>query len=116
MTTAAHVLMGIAAVLLFAAALITVARIAHGPSQLDRSAAADLTVAVVIASVGLWAAYADQSTEVNILLLLSMLGFTSAVAVARMVSDRFVSRRNFAAAHHDPEVSDEDRGSGWGAR
>ena len=48
MTTAAHVLMGIAGVLLFVAGLIAVSRIAHGPSQLDRSAAADLTVAVVI--------------------------------------------------------------------
>lgn len=102
MTTAAHVLMGIAAVVLLVAALIAVSRIAHGPSQLDRSAAADLTVAIVIAAVGLWAAYSDQSTEVNILLLLSMLGFTSAVGVSRLVADRIVSRRNFAQSHRDP--------------
>ena len=110
MTTAAHVLMGIAGVLLFVAGLIAVSRIAHGPSQLDRSAAADLTVAVVIAAVGLWTAYSDQRTEINILLLLSMLGFTSAVAVSRMVADRVVSRRNFAQSHRDPESGEAGTG------
>ncbi|MCG8656441.1 monovalent cation/H+ antiporter complex subunit F [Yimella sp. NH-Cas1] len=105
MILVAHVIIGIAAVVLFASALIAVGRIAHGPSQLDRSVAADLMVAVVIASVGLWAAYSDSSTEINVLLLLSMLGFTSAVAVSRMVADRMVSRRRYEQTHHSDQES-----------
>lgn len=78
---------------LFVSAMIGVNRIAVGPSQLDRSIAADLIVAVVVAALGLWTVWTDLSTELLILVLLSMLGFTSAVSVARMVSDRMASRR-----------------------
>ena len=95
MTLATGIILGIAAVILTIAALIGVNRIAEGPSQLDRSVAADLIVAVVVASLGLWTVWTDLGTELMILVMLSMLGFTSAVSVARMVSDRLSSRRNY---------------------
>ena len=41
--------------------------------------------------------WSDSSTEVLILVLLSMLGFTSAVSVARMVADRMATRRHYSA-------------------
>ncbi|AQP50595.1 monovalent cation/H+ antiporter complex subunit F [Tessaracoccus flavescens] len=90
---ATQIILSIAAVVLFVSAMIGVNRIAVGPSQLDRSIAADLIVAVVVAALGLWTVWTDLSTELLILVLLSMLGFTSAVSVARMVSDRMASRR-----------------------
>ena len=92
MSLLTDVLLSIATVMLLISALIVVGRIAHGPSQLDRSAAADLMVAIVIAGIGLWASWTHRTTELNVLLLLSMLGFTSAVAVARMVADRRFTR------------------------
>ncbi|GAA4894833.1 hypothetical protein GCM10025789_10280 [Tessaracoccus lubricantis] len=95
MITATNVILGIAAALLALSAFIGVNRIAAGPSQLDRSVAADLIVAVVVASLGLWVVYTDMSTELMVLVLLSMLGFTSAVSVARMVSDRMLQRHRY---------------------
>lgn len=95
MITATNLILGAAGVLLAISALIGVNRIAAGPSQLDRSVAADLIVAVVAASLGLWVVYTDLSTELMVLVLLSMLGFTSAVSVARMVSDRLNLRNRY---------------------
>lgn len=104
MTIATHIILGAAAVVLFISALIGVNRIAAGPSQLDRSIAADLMVAIVVAALGLWTEWTNQPTELMILVLLSMLGFTSAVSVARMVSDRMITRRRFTPA--DPQEDD----------
>ena len=93
-------ILSVAAVVLTVSAIIGANRIAEGPTQLDRSVAADLMVAVVVASLGLWTVWSDSTTEVLILVLLSMLGFTSAVAVARMVADRMATRRQYTA-HRD---------------
>ena len=93
MMLATQIILSIAAVVLFVSAMIGVNRIAVGPSQLDRSIAADLIVAVVVAALGLWTVWTDLSTELLILVRLSMLGSTSAGSVARMVSDRMASRR-----------------------
>ncbi|MHA6513605.1 monovalent cation/H+ antiporter complex subunit F [Tessaracoccus sp. Z1128] len=93
------VILSLAAVVLAVSALIGANRIAEGPTQLDRSVAADLIVAVMVASLGLWTVWSDSSTEVLILVLLSMLGFTSAVSVARMVADRMATRRQYSASH-----------------
>lgn len=98
-----NAILGLAAVILAVAAMIGVNRIAEGPSQLDRSIAADLIVAVVVASLGLWAVWTDLSTELMVLVMLSMLGFTSAVSVARMVSDRMVARRRYSAKRKDAD-------------
>ncbi|AQP48677.1 hypothetical protein BW730_15365 [Tessaracoccus aquimaris] len=92
---ATETILSIAAVVLFVSAMIGVNRIAVGPTQLDRSIAADLIVAVVVAALGLWAVWTELSTELLVLVLLSMLGFTSAVSIARMVSDRMATRRRF---------------------
>ncbi len=88
------IVLGAAVVLLTFSALIAVERIATGPSQLDRSISSDLLVAVVIAAVGVWAVAKRQDTEIAMILLLSMLGFTGAVSVARMVGERVVHRRS----------------------
>lgn len=88
------VILAVAAVLLAISGLIALERIATGPSQLDRSIGSDLLVAVVIAGVGLWAVASHRDTEVTLLLLLSMLGFTGAVSVSRMVAERVVHRRS----------------------
>ncbi|MBB1483220.1 cation:proton antiporter [Tessaracoccus sp. MC1865] len=95
MILATNIILSVAAVLLTVAAFIGVNRIAAGPSQLDRSVAADLIVAVMVASLGLWVVWTDMSTELMVLVLLSMLGFTSAVSVARMVSDRMLQRHRY---------------------
>ena len=95
MTLATNIVLGVAAGVLLVSALVAVNRVAAGPSQLDQAIAADLIVAVVVAALGLWAVWTELSTELLVLVLLSMLGFTSAVSIARMVSDRMATRRRF---------------------
>lgn len=101
MSLATNIVLGVAAGVLLVSALVAVNRVAAGPSQLDRSVAADLIVAVVIAALGLWTVWTDQPTELLVLVLLSLLGFTSAVSVARMVSDRMAMRKRFSARHKE---------------
>lgn len=108
MTLATDIILSLAAIVLVVSALIGVNRIAVGPSQLDRSVAADLIVAVVVASLGLWTVWTDQSTELLILVLLSMLGFTSAVSVARMVSDRMDMHKRFRVKKKQAEEAARD--------
>ncbi|HMQ66448.1 MAG TPA: monovalent cation/H+ antiporter complex subunit F, partial [Arachnia sp.] len=88
MALVTNIVLSVAAGVLLVSAMVAVNRVAVGPSQLDRSVAADLIVAVVVASLGLWTVWTEQPTELLVLVLLSLLGFTSAVSVARMVSDR----------------------------
>lgn len=104
MSVATNVIMSVAAALLLVAAMIGVNRIAVGPSQLDRSVAADLMVAVVVAGLGLWTAWTDQPTYLMVLVLLSLLGFTSAVSIARMVGDRMAMRSKMTAKRKEEAV------------
>ncbi|WGT47131.1 monovalent cation/H+ antiporter complex subunit F [Tessaracoccus lacteus] len=104
MSLATDVIMSVAAALLLVAAMIGVNRIAAGPSQLDRSVAADLMVAVVVAGLGLWTAWTDQPTYLMVLMLLSLLGFTSAVSIARMVGDRMAMRSKMTAKRKEEAV------------
>lgn len=104
MSLATDIVLAVAAGVLLVSALVAVNRVAVGPSQLDRSVAADLIVAVVVASLGLWTVWTDQPTELLVLVLLSLLGFTSAVSVARMVSDRMAMRKRFSQRHKERGV------------
>lgn len=101
MTTVITVILTIAAAVLGISAFIALERIATGPSQLDRSIGADLLVAVVIGSVGVWAVATKQDTELGLVLALSMMGFTGAVAVARMVGERVVQPRERKREHQE---------------
>jgi multicomponent Na+:H+ antiporter subunit F len=82
------VMVGMGAVLLTIAAALTVVRLARGPSSLDRVVATDVLVAVVIASLALEAVYNGHSTTLPVILVLSLLGFTGSVSIARFVADR----------------------------
>lgn len=89
-----HVVLALAVVLLVLAAGVAIERVATGPSQLDRSIAADLLVATVIGATGCWALFSGQDTEIAVVLILSLVGFTGAVGIARMVSERIVRARS----------------------
>ena len=97
------VMVGIGAVLLVAAASMTVARMARGPSSLDRVVAADVLVAVVIATLAADAIVNDHSTTLPVMLVLSLLGFAGAVSIAR-----FVAERDKAVRWEDPDTRPKD--------
>lgn len=84
--TPAQALIALAGVLLLAAALLAVWRLARGPSSLDRGVAADVVLAVLIASVGAHAMWTRDPLGLLVILVVSLLGFTGAVGVARLIA------------------------------
>lgn len=77
---------GLAGLLLFAAASLTLVRLVRGPSVLDRVVASEVLVATVICALALEAALTRHTTTLPILISLSLVGFVGSVAVARFVA------------------------------
>ncbi|BBZ57573.1 MULTISPECIES: monovalent cation/H+ antiporter complex subunit F [Mycobacteriaceae] len=73
----------IAAVMLIAAAAITVFRLLAGPGTLDRLVALDTFVAVTMCGIGTWAAYSLDTTATYSLTALALITFVGSVSVAR---------------------------------
>ena len=84
-----------AAVMLTLAAILTLWRLMTGPTPLDRIIASDVVVAIAIAAVAVYSVIAGDATGLPILLCLSLVGFTGAVGVARLVSSSEGVRRLF---------------------
>ena len=73
----------IAAVMLSAAAAVTMFRILAGPSSLDRLVGLDTLVAVTMAAIGTWAAFSLDTTVTYSLTALALISFVGSVSVAR---------------------------------
>ena len=73
----------IAAVMLSAAAAVTMYRILAGPSTLDRLVALDTLVAVTMCGIGTWAAFSLDTTVTYSLTALALISFVGSVSVAR---------------------------------
>ncbi len=73
----------VAAVMLVAAATITMFRLLAGPSTLDRLVALDTMVAVTMCAIGTWAAFSLDTTVTYGLAALSLISFVGSVSVAR---------------------------------
>lgn len=87
--------------LLVAAACLALLRIARGPTALDRVVAADVIVAVVIATVAVHEVVTRSTTGLPVMLVLSLLGFTGAVAMARLITNVEGQRRRYRQRLHD---------------
>jgi multicomponent Na+:H+ antiporter subunit F len=70
-------------VLLAIAGALTMTRIVRGPSTLDRIVATDVLLAVIVAAIAADVAYSRDATALPVLVVLSILGFTGSVGVAR---------------------------------
>ena len=73
----------VAAVMLTAAAVITMFRLLAGPSTLDRLVALDTLVAVTMCAIGTWAAFSLDTTVTYGLTALALISFVGSVSVAR---------------------------------
>ena len=73
----------ISAVMLTAAAAITMYRLLAGPGTLDRQVALDTFIAVMMCAIGTWAAYSLDTTVTYSLTALALISFVGTVAVAR---------------------------------
>lgn len=78
-----HIVWIVAAVMLSAAAAITIYRLLAGPSTLDRLVALDAFVAVSMCGIGTWAAFSLDSTVTYSLTALALISFVGSVSVAR---------------------------------
>ena len=90
--TAAAVIIAIGVVVLGVAAVLTLVRMAGGPSTLDRVVAADVIIAVVIAGLAMEASLNHHATTLPIMVVLSMLGVAGSLSMARFVADRDQAR------------------------
>ena len=94
----------IAAGVLVAAAALTLGRLALGPSVLDRSVALDALTSICLIAVALVACVQNSGALLPVMLVISLVGFTGSVSVAR-----------FAAGRDGREVSAEDDSTGSAA-
>lgn len=109
MMIALWVVQGLTVLLLLAAALLCLARMVLGPTGLDRSVASDVLIAILTAAVGLHTVATGDQHGLPILVVLSVLGFTAAVSMARLIANR--SDQISTGRHRrrdDPEADDGD--------
>jgi multicomponent Na+:H+ antiporter subunit F len=66
-------------------ALLTLVRVARGPSLLDRVVAVDTLLFLLVIGLGAYAAVSRDTTVVTVVVAVSLLGFLGSVAVARYV-------------------------------
>ncbi|GAA2598953.1 monovalent cation/H+ antiporter complex subunit F [Streptomyces axinellae] len=83
-----EVILAVIAGLLLAAGLMFTLRLALGPTTLDRAVALDALISVVMAGIGVHTALRHNAYYLPALLVLSFLGFTGSVGVARFMALR----------------------------
>ena len=82
------VIMAVVVGLILTSGLLVTLRLVRGPSTLDRAVALDALVSVVMAGIGVRTALGGNAYYLPVLLVLSFLGFTGSVGVARFMALR----------------------------
>lgn len=88
MNLANDLLLNGALVLISLAGALLLVRIWRGPSMLDRAVSFDVAAVLIIAGIGVNAALTHTRYYLSIMLVLSFLGFTSSVGIARFIALR----------------------------
>lgn len=80
----------VAAVLamLAAATVLTMVRLLRGPHTLDRIAALDVFVVLVVAAASVYVAYYADGSNIPLLAAVALLGFVGSATAARLVERR----------------------------
>ena len=82
MTIVAYVSIGV----LLAAAILTLIRIVKPGKLEDRAVALDVLTSVIVCGVLVWAAQSESGDYLDIALVLAVVGFLSAVTIARYIA------------------------------
>ncbi|WP_309237782.1 monovalent cation/H+ antiporter complex subunit F, partial [Streptomyces albidus (ex Kaewkla and Franco 2022)] len=104
---AVEAVLSIVVVLLLISGVLVTVRLVRGPSMLDRAVALDALVAVVMAGIGVLTAVRRIPYYLPALLVLSFLGFTGSVSIAR-----FLALRDEAGSEDADKVEDEEDAGG----
>src|SRR3954468_17061860 len=72
-------------------ALLTLVRLARGPSLLDRVVATDVLLVIISAGLAVYAALERDPTVVPVLVVVSLLAFVGSVSVARYIGGMLIS-------------------------
>jgi multicomponent Na+:H+ antiporter subunit F len=99
-----NIALGAVVVLLLASGALVTVRLVRGPSTLDRAVALDALAAVVMADLGVLTAARQIPYYLPGLLVLSFLGFTGSVSIAR-----FLALRDEATGDGPDDTADERR-------
>jgi multicomponent Na+:H+ antiporter subunit F len=79
--------------LIGAGALLTLVRLARGPSLLDRVVATDTLLVIISAGLAVHAALERNASVVPVLVVVSLLAFVGSVSIARYVGGMLVRAR-----------------------
>lgn len=112
-----NTLLAVVAALLIASGTMVTVRLVRGPSTLDRAVALDALIAVVMAGIGVHTATERTPYYLSALLVLSFLGFTGSVGVARFLAlrDEAGSEDDGTTAHGStPDRPEEGPAGGSG--
>lgn len=92
MNTLAGSVMGVGMKVALAAvalgAILVLVRLVRGPTLVDRVMAADLLVLCVVVGLGVYTAGTGDTTYLDVLVVLALLGFVSTAVSARFVEQR----------------------------
>ena len=80
--------------MLGAGALLALARLARGPSLLDRVVATDVLLVIIAAGLAVYAALQRDPTVVPVLVVVSLLAFVGSVSVARYIGGMLLQSRD----------------------
>lgn len=74
--------------LLVAAGALAVVRLVRGPSTLDRIAALDVVLVLILAAAGVYVAYFRDASNVALLAAVALVGFVGTATAARLAERR----------------------------
>lgn len=82
------VVFAIVLAMLCAAGVLTVVRMLRGPDTLDRIAALDVFVVLIVAAAAVYVAWYREGSNVPLLAAVALLGFVGSSTAARLVERR----------------------------
>jgi multicomponent Na+:H+ antiporter subunit F len=74
--------------MLTAAAALALVRMFRGPDTLDRIAALDVFVVLIVAGVAVYVAFHEDGSNIPLLAVVALLGFTGSATAARLAERR----------------------------
>lgn len=107
MVLVTQIIIAVSLGMLLAAAILSVVRLAIGPTSLDRAISIDVITAAVIGTVVILIAWWQRTDLMVLLIIFALTAFFSTVTVSRYVANTAISRREEALAAQPPKTDKE---------